>query len=404
MNEAPLAEWLETAATFSLPGPGVSRYFLTDEHRRLLDWLNELMPSCGLTVELDHAGNLVGRKPSKQSEQTLYFGSHQDTVSQGGAYDGILGILLPLAVLYELREVELPFAVELIAFGDEEGTRFQSTLVGSSAVAGCFDQATLEFRDDQGVSVAEALRRFGLQPEKIPELARNKDKALGFIEVHIEQGPVLEKHDLPVGLVSAITGIERHQIHIQGMAGHAGTVPMAQRKDAMVAASRYVLWLDRYCREREQIVGVIGKLEVVPNSVNVIPDHVLLTVELRSPDTEKRLDARAAMQALDKELSVQGFTINRELTYSREGVQCDAALAGRLQQAIEAEEIPVLSLFSGAGHDGLAMTYLCPVAMLFVRCKDGLSHHPDEAIDMHDALVAKRILKTLLLQPEPFYG
>lgn len=396
MTKALLSEWLNKAASCSLPGTGVSRLFLTEEHKKLLGYLRPLMERCGLETQIDDAGNLVARKSSGHSTKTLYLGSHQDTVPSGGRYDGILGVLVALLAVYELREVELPFSIEVIAFGDEEGTRFNSTLLGSTAVAGCFDPHILHCKDDGGTTLAEALRQFGLDPDRIPLIRRNKEDAIGYVEVHIEQGPVLENHRLPVGLVSAITGIERHLIKIIGKSGHAGTVPMHLRKDALVAAGNYVSWLDTYCKTTEDLVGVVGKLDIYPNSVNVIPGTAELTLELRSPHSGIRHQAREELQRRTAKLIEAGFTVESELIYSLEEVTCDRELADKLESALVKEGLAPLKLFSGAGHDGLAMAYLCPVAMLFVRCHEGLSHHPDESVEIDDALLAKNILKRFI--------
>lgn len=396
MTREYLAEWLDKAACCSLPGPGVSRLFLTREHRNLLNYLEPLMNRCGLDTQIDDAGNLVGRKPSTRSSRTLYLGSHQDTVPSGGRYDGMLGILVALLAVHELKDEELPFSIEVLAFGDEEGTRFNSTLLGSTAVAGCFDEQILACNDKNGITLKEALLQFGLNPDHISSIARKKEDAIGYLEVHIEQGPVLENHKLPVGLVSAITGIERHTVKVAGKSGHAGTVPMHLRKDALVAVGEYVSWLDTYCKTVENIVGVVGKLDIHPNSVNVIPGAAELTLELRSPDKQIRLKAREQFQTVTAKLIDKGFTVESNLIYSLEEVICDQELTSKLESAIEKEGITPLTLFSGAGHDGLAMAHLCPIAMLFVRCCGGLSHHPDEAIEIDDALKSKDILKRFI--------
>ncbi len=398
MRPAPIAQWLNNAATFSLPGPGVSRFFLTEEHRRLLDYLQEIMISCGLETTIDHSGNLIGRRVSTTSDKTLYIGSHQDSVPHGGAYDGILGICIALAVMWELQEQPLPFSVEIIVFGDEEGTRFNTTLLGSKAISGTFNKQVLNAVDDQGVTLQEGLIHFGLDPTKIPTIARNPATALAFIEVHIEQGPLLETQQLPRGIVSSITGIERHIIHIKGSAAHAGTVPMELRKDALVAASRYIQLVDSLCRQTEDLVGVIGKIEIQPNSVNVIPEEANFTVELRSPHLGKRIIARQHLAELAKELEEIGFVVSDELQYSQEAVTCDTNLINLFRNIFKQENISPTTLFSGAGHDGLAMARLCPIGMLFVRCKKGLSHHPDEATDINDAILATRVLKKSILQ------
>jgi len=391
VDAATLMRWLDEAARFSEGGPGVTRQFLTAEHRALLDWLAALAEQLELEHWLDHSGNFRMRRPATAAQApTLLLGSHQDTVREGGRYDGMLGVLLPLAIINELPA--LPFHVEVVAFGDEEGTRFASTLVGSSALAGNFDRAMLGRTDEAGISMAEALRDFDLDPDRIGELALDPARLLGFVEVHIEQGPQLEARNLPVGTVSAITGIERHQVAVTGKAGHAGTTPMALRDDALVKAARIVGWVDEACREATELVGVVGKLVVEPNAVNVIPARVQLTVELRSPDEARR---RGAWGALEKRLaSLPG--IRHDTVYAQSGIECDPALSERLRGAVEALGLEPLALFSGAGHDGLAMARVAPCAMLFVRCRDGLSHHPDEAVTAADCQVAMAVLERFI--------
>jgi len=391
VNEATLMRWLDEAAEFSEPGPGVTRQFLTNEHRALLDWLAERAGLLGLEYWLDHSGNFRMRKPAaSEKAPVLLLGSHQDTVREGGRYDGMLGVLLPLAIMDRLPE--LPFHLDVVAFGDEEGTRFASTLVGSSALAGDFDRTMLERTDQDGITMAEAFREFGLDPARIGELALDPAQLLGFVEVHIEQGPQLEAHGLPVGTVSAITGIERHQVTVTGKAGHAGTTPMALRDDALVKAAQIVGWVDEACRESRELVGVVGKLTVEPNAVNVIPGRVQLTVELRSPQVSLR---REAWRALEERLgALRG--VSHEAVYAQAGIDCDAALSERLGRAIADVGVDSLSLFSGAGHDGLAMARVAPCAMLFVRCRDGLSHHPDETVSAADCGVAMAVLERFI--------
>jgi len=243
-----------------------------------------------------------------------------------------------------------------------------------------------------GITMAEGFRGFGLDPARIGELALDPAQLLGFVEVHIEQGPQLEAHGLPVGTVSAITGIERHQVTVTGKAGHAGTTPMALRDDALVKAAQIVGWLDEACRESRELVGVVGKLTVEPNAVNVIPGRVQLTVELRSPQVSLR---REAWRALEERLgALRG--VSHEAVYAQAGIDCDAALSERLGRAIADVGVDSLSLFSGAGHDGLAMARVAPCAMLFVRCRDGLSHHPDESVSAADCGVAMAVLERFI--------
>ncbi|WP_114089393.1 allantoate amidohydrolase [Thalassospira profundimaris] len=391
---------LEQAAQFSQPGPGVTRLFLSAEHKQVAALINEWMKQAGLEPDMDAAGNIVGRdEKARNGAPTLIMGSHQDTVVSGGKYDGMLGVALPIAVVGDLykRKIDLPFGIEIVAFGDEEGTRFQSTLVGSRALAGTFDPAALDATDDNGVTVRTALQDFGCNPDHIPGLKRSRKNTLGFLEVHIEQGPVLEGHDLPVGIVTALTGIERHRVLIKGKASHAGTTPMDHRQDALLAAADIVHKVNQVCRETEGMVGVVGKLEVSPNAVNVIPDSVDLTIELRAPERAVRVNGRGAiLSALGGIAQNRSVAINTDHTYEAEGVPCADWMMNGLEAAITQHNIRPLRLFSGAGHDGLAMHDLCDIGMLFVRCKDGLSHHPDEAITAEDANIAAQVLTTYL--------
>ncbi|MDN3525143.1 M20 family metallo-hydrolase [Halomonas sabkhae] len=395
-----LLAWLDAAGEHSLPGPGVTRLFCSREHQTVLELIRGWMREAGLEPELDAAGTLVGSCPrAAAGEPTLILGSHQDTVVEGGKYDGMLGVALPLMALKALREqgIELPYGVQVVAFGDEEGTRFQSTLIGSRALAGTLDAQSLEATDAEGVSLAEALRDFGGNPDAIPALARDPERVLGFCEVHIEQGPVLEQRDHAVGVVTALTGIERHRVTLTGKAGHAGTTPMPGRRDALVGASAMVVEADRVLNATDDLVGVVGKLEVRPNAVNVIPAEVTFTLELRSPDPEVRKAGRDRLLSAFTGIAEQrGLALDLEQTYSAEAVDCADWMIEALETASAACGQPAERLFSGAGHDGLAMHDLTDIGMLFVRCRDGLSHHPDEAITADDADAATRVIMAFL--------
>ena len=395
MNGSMVMEWAEELGKMSESGPGVTRLFLSDEHRAVIQWLSNKAKEFNLDYFLDDSGNLVIKKNSRNpGAKTLIFGSHQDTVRHGGKYDGMLGIILPLAAIADLPD--LSFNIEIIAFGDEEGTRFNSTLVGSSAVAGNFDESILDRIDDNGLSMRNAMQEFGIQPSNIPKIARNKSEIDGFIEVHIEQGPILEQKELPVGVVTAITGIERHVVTLTGQAGHAGTVPMELRDDALVKAIKIIEFVDVICKTTDKLVGVVGKLDVLPNAANVIPSEVKLTVELRSPSPEVRSHAQKALYS--KIESIKGADI--ECTYSKDGIHCDENLINELSKSVFNCIQQVETLFSGAGHDGLAMAHLTKCGMLFVRCKKGLSHHPDEAISHFDCQTAIDVLRDFLARKE----
>ncbi|CAG9298165.1 M20 family metallo-hydrolase [Celerinatantimonas diazotrophica] len=399
-----LWQWLEEAAqcsTTQWQQQGVTRLIATAEHRALLNQLKKWMKAAGMTTLIDPAANLIGRYPSASPHaKTLIFGSHQDSVPCGGKYDGILGILLPLALVnyFHQQGKKFKFNIEIIAFSDEEGARFPSALIGSKAIAGIFDGHELETTDAQGITLHQALKNFGCAPaallQKPPSYAR--DSLLGFFEVHIEQGPVLEQAGLPVGVVNAITGIERHQLTITGKAGHAGTVPMSLRQDALVGAATVIKLFNQLCQDNPALVGVVGKITNYPNGVNVIPETTELTLELRSPQDAKRLEARAKLyQQIDQELTAQKLSYQLQQSYEQAAVECSKQLTQTLTRAIEQADIPVRELFSGAGHDGLAMHHLTDIAMLFIRTVDGLSHHRDEAIVQQDLISALNVLNNL---------
>lgn len=396
-----LWQWLEESAQCSSTKwqhQGVTRFIATDEHRALLDKLQRWMGDAGMTTEIDHAANLIGHYPSPNPHaKTLIFGSHQDTVPCGGKYDGILGILLPLALVsfFHQQGKTFNFNIEIIAFSDEEGARFASTLIGSKAVAGVFDCKELEVSDAQGISLDQALTNFGCDTlalaQNPPRLTA--DSLLGFIEVHIEQGPVLEQENLPVGVVSAITGIERHLLTITGKAGHAGTVPMSQRQDALLGGARVITLFNQLCQSDPELVGVVGKINNYPNGVNVIPEKTELTIELRSPKDDKRLAARSLLyEQIAQELKALRLNYRLQHSYEQAAVCCSKPLTRTLAKAIEQAHIPLKELFSGAGHDGLAIHQLTNIAMLFIRTIDGLSHHKDEAIYRQDLVSALNVL------------
>ncbi|WP_447555074.1 allantoate amidohydrolase [Vreelandella sp. EE22] len=395
-----LIDRLNEAALCSEPGPGVTRLFCSRAHREVLTVISRWMEQAGLTPQLDAAGNLVGRCPKAQAgEKTFIMGSHQDSVIEGGKYDGMLGVALPLLALEALNRenVTLPYGIEVVAFGDEEGVRFPTTLVGSKALAGSITPEQLEVRDVEGVSLKEALTAFGCSPADIASVARDPANTLGFLEVHIEQGPILEQRDHAVGIVTALTGIERHQVTLSGKAGHAGTTPMSLRSDALVGAAEMVVAIDRVLQETEELVGVVGKLDVHPNAVNVIPGRVTFTVELRSPEPTKRQYGRKAITDVMKAVAKRrGLTLDMDNTYSAEAVSCADWIMESMEEACLGAGQPAERLFSGAGHDGLAMQALTDIGMLFVRCKDGLSHHPDEAITAADGEVATRVVMAFL--------
>ena len=384
---------LADIARCSEPGPGVTRMPFTREHRDALSLLKRWMQKAQLEVFLDDAGTLVGRRQRDESKPTLLIGSHQDSIPQGGAFDGILGIVLPILCLEQLKDEELNVNVEILAFADEEGVRFPTALIGSRSIAGTLDPGAIDGSDAKGVTVRQAMMDFGLHPDSLPGLARDHTDIRGFVEVHIEQGPVLEDKNLAVGVVTAICGIERWAVVMYGRAAHAGTTPMELRKDALSGAAEVIAEVERHCRETSELVGVVGSLHVIPNAVNVIPAEAHFTIELRSSDDSTREAAGEAMAYVVRTVADRrGLGFHVEKTYAQSAVQCDKELSDGLLDSIYQNHQPHYSLMSGATHDASAMSDLCPVAMLFVRCKSGISHHHEESITADDADMAAKVL------------
>lgn len=370
--------------------------FLSEAHRRAARQIRDWMIAAGLDVEIDAIGNVVGRLPG-DGDRTLLTGSHYDTVIDGGAYDGRLGVLLPIAVAETLRRQgrRLPCTLEIIAFSDEEGVRFGSTFLGSSAVAGRFDTALLDRRDAQGIALREALDA----PEAIPQLARDPARLAGYVEVHIEQGPVLLDAGRPLGVVTAINGSLRYAIAVQGVAGHAGTVPMTLRHDAAAAAAEIVLFVEQRCRQASGLVGTVGRLEVPNGAVNVVPGRCTLSLDLRAPDDAVRdAAARDILDEIDAIAARRGVRIEARELLRASATPCDPALQARLADSIRrvtGEDAPRLP--SGAGHDAMALAAITEVAMLFVRCGNGgISHHPAETLTPADAELAAQVLLDFL--------
>ncbi len=387
---------LDALAAHSEAGEGVTRRYATDEHRGASELILGWMRDAGMTAGLDAVGNCVGRyEGAEPGLPALIMGSHQDSVRHGGRYDGMFGIVAPIACVHALnaRGERPPFAIEVLAFGDEEGVRFQSTLLGSRAVAGTFDGAVLDRLDEDGVTMARAMAEFGLDPATIPAMARKPGDVLGFVEVHIEQGPVLEAEGLALGVVTSISGGTRLAVVIEGLAGHAGTVPMGKRRDALCAAAEAILAVESRASAGDAMVGTVGMIAAHPGAINVIPGSAAFSVDLRSPDDAVR---DALVSGLGREIAAicrrRGVELNIDTTYDDQAVACAPWLIEQLDAAVAQEGCPVRHLPSGAGHDGIAMADLTDIGMLFVRCAGGISHNPDEAITARDAGVAARAL------------
>lgn len=393
------------ASVTQTPGR-LTRTYLTPEHREAGEMIAGWMREAGMDAHFDALGNVVGRYAAMDAEAPVMLtGSHMDTVVDAGRYDGSFGILAPIACVADLRRRgrRLPYTLEVVAFGDEEGVRFGVSMIGSRALAGRFEAGALERRDAGGVTLREALHAFGGDAGAIASLARTRIAA--FVEAHIEQGPVLLDAGLPVGVVTSIAGGSRVRVRVDGLAGHAGTVPMPGRRDALAAASEMVLAIERHCRERaSDLVGTVGKMAVAGGgAINVIPGSVEFTLDLRSGDDGKRRAALAALDATCHEIARRrSVTLAWEPFFELAAAPCDPRLQAQVAASIAAHGIAPRFLPSGAGHDAMEFAAVAPIAMLFVRCgAGGISHHPQETLAAEDAEVATSVLLHFLEHFEP---
>ncbi|WP_255553537.1 M20 family metallo-hydrolase [Maritimibacter sp. DP1N21-5] len=391
-------ERLARIARCSAPGQGVTRLPFTSAHRDALAEITDWMTSAGMEVSLDAAGTLIGRRGPADAP-TFYMGSHQDSVREGGAFDGIMGVALACLAVEKLTSegIVLPFAIEVAAFADEEGVRFPTALIGPRALAGTFDPSVLDLKDREGISLREALTEFGCDPDAIPSLARDPARAMGYLELHIEQGPILEAERLPLGIVTAICGIERHTVTFTGRTGHAGTLPMEGRQDALVGAADFISFVHDFGRRSEDLRVTVGQIDIAPGVVNAVPREARLTLEIRAPDDGLRAAAGQRLADRAGEIAdLRGLALDMRRTYVQPAQPCDPALRAALVAADIDHSGAGRELPSGATHDASAMADLCPIAMLFLRCRDGVSHVPEEhasATDMGRAIsVAAAVL------------
>ena len=351
-----------------------------------------------MVVRKDNVGNLRGRLEGT-GDATLLLGSHLDSVRDAGKYDGPLGVNVAIAALQRLHDQgrRLPFAVEVLGFADEEGLRFGSTYLGSRAVAGTFDRADLDRVDADGVTMREAISACGGDPDKLGDDRWRGERLLGYCEVHIEQGPVLEQHGLPVGVVSGIAAQERYSLSFRGVAGHAGTVPMDTRHDALVAAALFIETVEGYARWQDGLVATVGQLTVQPGAANVIPGEVTISLDVRhAVDDELAIASGSLLDVASDIAKHRGITVTVTKISEHRAVRCDPHLVSLVAQAIAESGIRAMSLPSGAGHDAVAMSELTGVAMLFVRCKGGVSHNPAESVTTEDVAVAIDVLTRFL--------
>ena len=402
-------DWAEKLAQHSDPGYAergeLTVTYLTDAHRACAQRLSHWMKAdCGFDeVEIDAVGNVVGvYHGSDRSAPRLLTGSHYDTVRNGGKYDGRLGIFVPMAVVAELHRAgrRLPFGIEVVGFAEEEGQRYKATFLGSGALVGQFDPAWLDQTDADGVTMRAAMQQAGLCIDDIPALARDPAKYLGFVEVHIEQGPVLAELDLPLGVVTSINGSVRFVGEVTGMASHAGTTPMDRRRDAALAVAELALFVERRAASVPHVVGTVGILEVPNGSINVVPGRCRFSLDIRATTDAARdaclHDVRTELAAICQR---RGVSVTLDETMRASAAPSDPAWQTRWERAVAATGLPVHRLPSGAGHDAMKLHEVMPQAMLFVRgLNAGISHNPLESSTNEDIELSVRAFAHLLEQ------
>jgi hydantoinase/carbamoylase family amidase len=403
MQGADILERVERLGRHSDSVDHYTRTFLTPAHRAAAAQLDEWMREAGMTVRRDAVGNVIGRyEAASPDAKTLLMGSHFDSVRNGGKYDGVLGILVPIACVAELHRKgeRLEVAVEVVAFSDEEGARFQTSFLSSRALTGRFDSTVIGHQDAEGMTLARAMRDAGLDPDDIRLAAIDPATLAAYVELHIEQGPVLLDAGEPLGVVTAIASGIRYLVRVKGEAGHAGTVPMARRKDALAAAAEMVLAVEKQCASIEAAVGTVGILKVRDGTGNVIPGEVEFTLDVRAPDDERRhLAEESVLRHLERIAKRRGVTVEPiRGPHDVAGVPCTPWIQDRLAQSIarcvghEAPRLP-----SGAGHDAMMLAQVTDVGMMFVRCgAGGVSHNPAETVTAEDAGLAAAALVDFL--------
>ena len=383
-----------------------TRTLFTPAHQAAARQLGDWMRAAGMAVRVDAVGNVIGRYEARApGAKTLLMGSHFDSVRNGGKYDGVLGVLLPMACVAELaaRGEKLDVAIEVAAFSDEEGARFQTSFFSSRALIGRFDPQLPERRDADGTTLADAMRGAGLDPARATEARIDPSSLAAYVEVHIEQGPVLLGEGVPLGIVTSIAGGTRHIVRVQGEAGHAGTVPMALRHDALAAAAEMVLAVEKRCGAGGSLVGTVGILKVRDGTGNVIPGDVEFTIDIRAgEDTVRRAAEQDVFAAFEAIARKRGVSVERTRTHEVSAVPCAPWLQDALAASVERAGVRAHRLPSGAGHDAMILALVIDVGMLFVRCgAGGVSHNPAETITAEDVDAAAAALLDFLRRFEP---
>ena len=379
-------------ATHSEEPGWITRTFLSESMHGVHADLRVWMEQAGMKVRVDAAGNLHGSyRGAREDAPKLIIGSHLDTVPHAGAFDGILGVVLGVALVKELGGRSLEFGIEVVGFSEEEGVRFGFPFIGSRALVGSLDDAALAKRDADGVSVVDAIRAFGLNPAAIGE-ARVNDAIFGYLEFHIEQGPVLESLNLPLGVVTSVAGQSRLEVMFKGHANHAGTTPMHLRQDALAGTAEWIATVEREAAAVPSLVATVGRIEAQPGAANVIPGCVRMSLDVRHTKDEIRAGALNHLLDAAQQIAVRrGLVASAEIRHDQAAVAMDEQLIQLLGCAVRECGYPEHRMHSGAGHDAMIMAERMPAVMLFLRSPGGISHHPDEAVleaDVDAALAA----------------
>jgi allantoate deiminase len=383
-----IARCRDIAACTEVQGE-ITRLFLTPPMHKVHALLRDWMEAAGMTVRIDAIGNLRGLWPGLvPGSPRLLIGSHLDTVPNAGAFDGILGVVLGVAIIEELKGRHLPFAIEVIGFSEEEGIRFSKPFLGSLALVGKLNADTLARTDRNGVSVAEAIRAYGLDPAQLPAAALDNETS-AYFEFHIEQGPVLENEDASLGIVEALVGQTRMELIFAGQANHAGTTPMHLRHDALAAAAEWIVAVEDYACSHNGLVATVGKLEAAPGAGNVIAGEVTASLDIRhADDSVREASVIAILKLAETAATRRGTHVTSSKQLEQPAVPLDARLAALLSQAAARAGFPARRMTSGAGHDAMILAPIVPSAMLFLRSPGGLSHHPDETVLPQDVEAA----------------
>jgi allantoate deiminase len=383
-----IARCREIATHTEIPGE-ITRRFLTPPMHAVHSVLTQWMEAAGMTVHTDAIGNLRGLWLSPLANAPrLVIGSHLDTVPNAGAFDGILGVVIGITIVEELQERQLPFSIEVIGFSEEEGVRFNKAFLGSLAVVGKLAPETLQRTNQNGESIAEAIRSYGLDPAGLPAALLSRD-AFAYLEFHIEQGPILESEGASLGIVEALVGQTRMQLLFEGQANHAGTTPMHLRHDAMTAAAEWIVAVEAYANSHEGLVATVGKLEASPGAGNVIAGRVKTSLDIRHADDNTRYAAVDSLTQLANNATIKrGVTLTLRTEMEQSVVPLDPHLTALLHRAATQAGYPSRKMTSGAGHDAMILAPTIPSTMLFLRSPGGLSHHPDEAVLPQDVEAA----------------